>query len=182
MKRNQTLAAALADVAAVVGGLESKADTVLAIVKASGIRDLKAFNAAVKDAYAVNGWSSARGRPAKGAAKTTVAPTTVKQYVSRIRAAFRLGVPVATCKTFHTLRMAIRKAAPAPVVENADKRLAGIRLVKSDALIGAPFHDLTVVYEKVNRQQKAALANAVRDLVAKYRPAAQPQLVLAKAA
>ncbi len=182
MKRNQTLAAALADVATVVGGLESKADTILAIVKASGIRDLKAFNEAARAAYVENGWSSARGRPAKGAAKATVAPTTVKQYVSRIRAAFRLGVPVASCKTFHALKVALRKAAPAPVVENADKRLAGIRLVRSDSLIGAPFHDLTVIYEKCNRQQQSTIAREVRELVAKFRPSAQPQLVLAKAA
>ncbi len=78
-------AAALADALAVIArsstAIESKANAVLAILKTSGISDEKNFRAAVREAYAVNGWHTAAGRPAEGVKKASVPPT-VKQYVS----------------------------------------------------------------------------------------------------
>lgn len=184
-KRNgiPALTAALSAIAQDVEQLESRADAVLAIVKDSGIRDVKAFSAAVREAYKANGWNATAGKPAPGKRAQPV-PATVKQYVSTIRGAFRLGVNVAKMESFFKLRKVLRQARAAanPQLVVKDPRLAGLRLVKNASLIGAPFHDLTVVYEKLPKAAQKQLAGEVNELLRRYQPAAAPQLVLAKAA
>lgn len=176
------LAEALAVIATEGTTLESKADSVLAIVRTSGIRGEKEFSAAVREAYKANGWHVRAGAPKKGAAGKPV-PGTVKQYVSQVRRAFRLGIPVAGMKSFFKLRKAIREAAAKkrPAV-NADPKMAGLRLVKAGEMIGAPFHDLTVLYERAPRPVQRQLLGEVTSLVKRFSPAVAPQLVLAKAA
>jgi hypothetical protein len=49
-------------------------------------------------------------------------------------------------------------------------------------LTGAPFHDLTVLYEKSSRQVQGKIAAAVIALVREYKPTVAPVLVLQKAA
>lgn len=179
----QSLAAALAVIANESSTLENKADSVLAIVRQSGIRDEKAFSAAVREAYKANGWNVTAGAPKRGSSGKPV-PGTVKQYVSQVRRAFRLGVPVASMKSFFKLRQAVRtavaKRAPAPV--NRDPKMAGLRLVKAGEMIGAPFHDLTVLYERAPKPVQKQLLGEVNALVKRFSPAVAPQLVLAKAA
>lgn len=181
--RKQSLATALGELATTEDTINSRADAVLAIVKASGIRDGAAFNSAVREAYAANGWHTSPGKPSRGNRGSSV-PATVKQYVSLIRGAFKLGLNVGGFKTFHALRKTLKAArvAAKPRPVRQDSRLAGVRLVKSDELIGAPFHDLTVLYENLNRQQKAKLAAEVNKLVREYKPAAAPSLELVRAA
>lgn len=179
----KTLAAALAVIAVEENALASRADTVLAIVKDSGIRDEKAFSAAVRDAYKANGWHVTAGAPKRGASGKPV-PGTVKQYVSQVRAAFRLGVNVARMDTFHKLRKTLKeaRAAARPRPVKTDPKLAGLRLVKSGELTGAPFHDLTVLYERASKGVQRQLLGEVNGLVARFSPAVAPSLVLAKAA
>lgn len=182
-KKIPLLAAALAEMAQTEGTLESRADSVLSLVKSGGIRDGAAFNKAVREAYKANNWHSIVGRPGRGNRGTPV-PQTVKSYVSIVRAAFRLDLVVAHFKTFHALRKGVKAARvarqPRPVAR--DPRLAGLTLVKHDTLTGAPFHDLAVLYEKSSRQQRSRLLAEVNRLVREYRPAVAPVLTLQKAA
>ena len=179
----KTLAAALAVIAVEENNLESRADSVLAIVKGAGIRDEKAFSLAVREAYKANGWNATAGAPKKGNAGKPV-PGTVKQYVSQVRAAFRLDVPVGRMATFHKLRMAVKeaRAAARPKPVNADPKMAGLRVAHSNEFTGAPFHDLTVMYEKAPKGVQKQILGEVNELVRRFRPAVAPQLVLAKAA
>lgn len=180
------LTAALSAIAHDGEMLESRADAVLSIVKSSGIRDVKAFGAAVREAYKANGWNATQGKPKAGKRALLAVPATVKQYVSTVRAAFRLGVNVTKMETFHKLRKVLKQAradAAPQAVAVKDPRLAGLRLVKNGGgLIGAPFHDLTLIYEKLAKGQQKQLAGEVNELVRRFQPAAAPQLVLAKAA
>lgn len=178
----QTLAAALAVIGREEYTLESKADNVLAIVKSAGIRDVKAFNLAVREAYKANGWNVGAGKP-KGP-KLQAVPATVKQYVSRIRAAFNLELPIQSFRTFHQLRKALKDRAPRPATAANDPVMAGLRLTRQDELVGAPFHDLTAIYSKLDKARQTALVQSVNRLVRQYQSAApQLQLVpLAKAA
>jgi hypothetical protein len=178
------LAAAFSVIAADSSTLESKADHVLAIVRTSGIRDEKSFSVAVREAYKANGWNSRQGKPARGKRALQPVPATVKQYVSIVRGAFRLGINVLKMDTFFKLRKTLREAriAARPQAIPTDPRMAGLRLVKSNELIGAPFHDLTVIYEKSGKTQQRQIAAEVKALAARFQPAAAPALVLAKAA
>lgn len=179
----KTLPAALTALARADAGVTSRADEILAIVKSAGIRDGAEFNKAVRAAYAANGWHQAGGRPGKGSRGQPI-PATVKQYVSMVRRAFRLDLPVAGFKTFHALRKAIKEAGASsrkPPVRK-DPRMAGLTLVKAGTLTGAPFHDLTVLYANASRQEKAKIASEVNGLVQKFRPTVAPVLELRKAA
>lgn len=191
MRRKSKGIPALAEAFAVIGAeaskVESRADHVLAIVRTSKIHDEKAFSAAVREAYKANGWNVKPGKPKNGDAKGAV-PATVKQYVSTVRSAFRAGLEPWKAKTFHQLRKAVKAArlkAKPKLNGVADIRLEGVRLVKSDTLTGAPFHDLIVAYESINKQQRHALTTEVNAIVKKYTVAAvtaKPELVLLKAA
>lgn len=77
-----TLAAAFAALSEEGAALESVADSVLAIVKSDGMKDVKSFSTAVREAYKANGWNSKQGAPVLGAAKLERVPSTVKQHVS----------------------------------------------------------------------------------------------------
>jgi hypothetical protein len=167
------LAAALKAIATEGDALESKADTIIALV--APLKDLDQFNEAVKEAYTANGWNAGPGE--KGAGEGV--PPTVKQYISTIRAAFRLGVNVVKARTMGALRKAVKAARPAKVIEPADPKLAGLRLVKSGEIINAPFHDLVVLYEALNKQKQQQLAGVVQRLVRQFQPAAVTQLRLA---
>ncbi len=173
MKLSTKLARALSVIAAGEQTLETKADGVLAIV--AKIPDLSAFNTAVKEAYAANGWNAKPGE--KGAAATV--PATVKQYVSQVRAAFNLGVPVAKMKSMSALRKAVKAARPpaTPAVPK-DPAMKGLTLVKSGELTGAPFHDLVALYENLNKQKQVQLVGVVERVVRQFQPAA-PMLRLA---
>ena len=171
MKLATKLAHALSVIAAGEQTLETKASGVLAIV--AGIPSLEDFNAAVKDAYAANGWNAS---PGEKDAKATV-PTTVKQYVSTIRAAFKLDVKVAKQKTMSQLRKAVREARTPKAPVSKDPVLKGLTLVKSGELTGAPFHDLVALYENLNKQKQVQLVGVVERVVRQFQPAAAPTLL-----
>jgi len=172
-----TLAAAFAALSEEGAALESVADSVLAIVKSDGLKDVKAFSAAVREAYKANGWNAKQGAPVLGAAKLERVPPTVKQYVSQIRGAFRLGLNVGHFKNFHALRTALKAARVASrPVPKVDPRLGGLRLTGPAGLTGAPLHDLVVVYEALPKGQQSQMVGAVNRLVQQFRPAV-PQLL-----
>lgn len=173
----KNLAAALSVLARDGSVLDSKAENVLRILKAEKIKDLKTFNAEVREAYKANGWNAGAGRPKEGS-KLEPVPATVKQYVSSIRRAFRFKMQVLAYSSFYALRVDLKKEA-ARVRKprtNGPKELIGIRLANPEQLTGNMFHDLAVLYDALDRSRKpkmlAALARVQRDF-----SKAAPQLV-----
>lgn len=171
-----TLASILESVAQAGESVESKADSILSILKTAGVKDLEAFNEQVKAAYTANGWNSAQGNPGSNATGSNV-PATVKQYVSQVRAGFRLGLPMASFKTIHALRKAIKAKAPTAQEATDDPILAGVRVANRRSLIGAPFHDLAAVYSNLPKEKQARLVRAIKSLVTEY--GTKPHLRLA---
>jgi hypothetical protein len=179
-KKIATLAAAFAALSQDSAALETRADAVLAIVKRAGIRGEKEFSAAVRDAYKENGWNTRQGKPKAGAPVLARVPATVKQYVSAVRACYRLKLAVGRFESFHALRAALKTARAnraAPVI--TDPRMAGLRLVQASTMTGAPFHDLTVLYDKLPRSHQSKLVGAVNGLIRQFQPAAPELLKLA---
>jgi hypothetical protein len=182
----QIKATPLAEALAVIGKegteLEAKATQVLRIVRQSKIGDVKAFGAAVRDAYKANGWNGKPGKP-KAEEKADPVPATVKQYVSQIRAAFRLKLPVASYTSFYALREDLRKhrarkaAKVAKAVEAQPKEMLGIRLVEPEQFNGGPFHDLAVLYNALDRTRKPKLLAALARIKREFAMSA-PQLVV----
>lgn len=156
--------------------LESKAENVLKILKAEKIRDLKAFNLEVREAYKANGWNASAGRPKEGV-KLTPVPATVKQYVSSIRRAFRFKMQVLTYSSFYALREELKKEASKvrKPRTNAPKEMAGIRLQQPATLNGGIFHDLAVLYEALDRARKPRILAALERIRRDFSKAA-PQL------
>lgn len=168
--KTNALANALAVIAADGHAIESKADGVLGIVRMAGIKDEKGFSEAVKVAYLENGWHATRGKPAAGNRAESV-PATVKQYVSGIRAGFRLGIDVGKVKTFAALRSQIKagRASKRAVAEPGDARVMGLRLVQPAVMTGAPFHDLLVTYSHLEPKRQVMLVASVDRLLRDYK-------------
>jgi hypothetical protein len=185
VKGTVALAEALAAIATTTDTLESRADTILAIVKANGIRDAKAFRKAARAAYLENGWHARPGKPARGNGHKTPVPPTVKQYVSQVRAAFRFDLNVLAFKSFHALRKAVieaRLARKPKARGRRDPRLAGLKLIKGSELTGAVFHDAAVVYDGLDKARQAQMARAIVKVVEQFKAAAAPALELVKKA
>lgn len=180
----------LAAVLAVIGkegqALESRADAVLRIVKGLKIKDAESFNTAVRAAYKENGWNATAGKP-KAGTKVTPAPSSVRQYVSTIRSAFKQEIRIAACSSFYALRTEL-KAKRAEARAKAEKKLerktpelVGIRLAEPEQLTGAIFHDLAVIHQALDAARKPRMLSALERVKRDFSHAA-PQLVLAEAA
>jgi hypothetical protein len=163
--KKATLAATLAVIGREESELENQATAVLRVVRAQKITDLAGWSAAVRAAYKANGWNGKPGKPKAGNTAATV-PATVKQYVSQIRAAFRLKLPVSSYTSFYALREdlkkhAARKAARAVNAHDQRPELAGVRLIAPEQLTGAPFHDLAVLFNALDGKRKPMMLNAL---------------------
>ena len=179
--KQSTLAAVLAVIGKEEHELEAKATTVLRIVRAQKITDLKGWSAAVREAYKANGWNGKPGKPKAGTGKGAV-PATVKQYVSAIRRAFHLKLPVSSYSSFYALRADLRKKAERKAARNNGAvpqrpEFIGIRLTDSDALNGSPFHDLAVLHNALDKTRKSAMLGALERVKRQFAMAA-PQLVV----
>jgi hypothetical protein len=165
----KNLAAAFSVLARDSTVLESKAEGVLKILKAEKIKDLKSFNASVREAYDANGWNPGAGRPKADEKKREPVPPTVKQYVSAIRRAFRLKMMVLQYSSFSALRSDLKKEASKvrKPRTTGPKELHGIRLAQPEQMTGGTFHDLAVLYAALDRTRKpkmlAALERIKRD-------------------
>lgn len=169
MKPTKALANALAVIAVSCSAIESKADAVLNIIREAGIRDEKAFTTAIKAAYAENGWNTGAGRPRPGS-KLKIVPSTVKQYVSRVRAAFRAKLPVPRFKTFHELRKSLKTLNDSKNPAANDPVYMGLRIVQPAETNGAPLHDLAVTYGLLGKTRQAALLDDIAKLIKRYSP------------
>lgn len=178
------LAQALAQIATADGALASKADYILSIVKTSGLgKNLDSFNTAVREAYAANGWQTRPGRPDNNEPVKERVPVTVKQYVSKVRAAIRLSIGIDKMDTFGQLRSALAQAQALvrPTVPE-DPRLEGVKVAHAKELIGAPFHDLIAVYRQLPATKKSALAVSVTRLTRQFEAGARQLHLVQQAA
>lgn len=180
--KKSALAATLAVISSAEHELEAKATAVLRIVRSQRIGTLKEWGAAVRAAYKANGWNGKPGKPKAGNLAKPV-PGTVKQYVSAIRRAFRLKLPVSSYTSFYALRQDLRKRsekAARKMGSAAHRRpeFAGITLARPDELTGAPFHDLAALYGALDRTRKPMMLQAL-DRVKRQFAMAAPQLVVA---
>ena len=178
------LAAALAVIGKGANELDNQATQVLRLVRAEKINDLKGWSAAVRAAYKANGWNGKPGKPKAGAKKALAVPGTVKQYVSAIRRAFRLKLPVSSYSSFYALRQDLKartvKAAKrqAKVEAKQPLEMIGIKLRQPDTLNGAIFHDLTVLYQALDRSRKPKFIGALERIKREF-SGSVPQLVVA---
>jgi hypothetical protein len=173
------LAATLAVIGRESDAIEDKATMVLRIVRTQKIEDLKTWNKAVRVAYKANGWNSGPGKPKTGSTTKPV-PSTVKQYISAVRRAFRAGLLVSSYTSFRALRTELSEKfaqRKAKAVKAAPAELVGISLKQPDELNGSPFHDLVALYGALDRTRKPKMLGAVQRIVREFSSAA-PQLVL----
>ena len=179
-KTGAELGRALAEIAKEGDAVETRAERMLALVRSKGITDERSFSAAIRVAYRANGWRATRGRPKLDEKALESVPATVKQYVSSVRAAFRLGLDGRSMRTFSALRKAVAdaRAAKRTKARSKDPNLAGIHVLKDDRLTGAPLHDLAVVYESMQARQREALVRRIKTLVSEFKGAAAPNLRL----
>lgn len=172
VKRISGLARVLSEVATSGAAVEQVADGILGVVKQTGIRDLARFDEAIQAAYTANGWKATQGRPANGEqAPNGAVPRSVKTYVSEVRRGFRIGLRFGRISSFAELRMklaAARERKRLPRVKGPEE-LTGVKLSKPDALIGHPFHDLSVIYAALSPDQQAVLKKQVDRLCTHYK-------------
>ena len=186
MKIETRLARVFSAIAGDEHRIESTAAGILKILKAEGIADVDEFDVAVRAAYDANGWHTKQGRPANGVKKDEV-PSTVRTYVSWVRSAMRAGLRVARFDTFQDLRKALAKKTKHTVrggrqetAEGAVKipddiveSFRGVQVVDA-APNGGLFHDLAVVYVKLEPAERGLFGRQLNQLLGKYRSHAFP--------
>lgn len=172
------LAMVLVDIGRESEKVDSAAKGILSAIKQEGARSIEDFNAMVSAAYERNGWSTQVGRPTADAKQP--APHAVKLYVSLVRGAYRAGLDVATFDTISAMRVAMKEArnhASAPTPKAPE--LKGISISHENALNGALWHDVVVVWEHLEQDDKAELERRVRAVLKAFVKKAPPTLSVA---
>lgn len=182
MKIETRLARAFATVATCEQQMDTLAGGILAIVVEAKVRDLEAFDPLVRAAYAANGWNASPGRPSASSEAADV-PGTVRTYVTTVRRAFRLGIPVAGAKSFSNLRNLIRKhlekkrpkrrTSMRGVPEKVKLNFVGVELASANDVNGALIHDVGAVYAHLPAGQRNLFERQLRQLVERYLPHAK---------
>lgn len=173
------LAIVLVDIGRESERVESAAKGILSAIKQEGARGIEEFNAMVAAAFERNGWSSKAGRPTADA--KPAAPRAVKYYVSLVRGAYRAGLDVAGFESIGAMRTATEEAnrnhasAPAP----KPPELRGISVSHENALTGALYHDLIVVWDHLEHDDKAELERRLRAVLKSFVKKAPPTLSVA---
>ena len=161
------------------GRIEEVAKAILGAVKAAKAEKLEQFNDMVSEAYGRNGWSQKAGRPSLDSTDKA-APDAVKLYVSTIRAAYRMGIKVATFDTVGALRVEIKKQrqsqghSPTRAPE-----LRGITITSDNTFTGALWHDAVVLWDNLPEPDRVALEAKVRRLINQYTKVAPAELAQA---
>lgn len=153
--------------------LDSVAGGILAAIRDQHLDTLEAFNDAVKDAYAANGWNVSTGRPPKGS-KVKPAPTVLQTYLSTVRAAYRFDLDPGEYTAWRQLREAVKESRDAQRKEPEPTlpELRGLKIESDDRLTGSLLHDVVVVYEhapettreRMQRRLKRMLTEFQRDV------------------
>lgn len=160
--------------------IDDQAGKVLDIVRTNSITTEHAFRTQVAEAYEELGWRTTPGRPATEDGLHP-APKSVRQYVFEIRRAFKLRIKVAECRSLHEMRALVkekRERLHAHATGELHGAVAGLRVVQPDRFTGAYVHDLAVLYENLNKREKAELEDGIKRLLHKFAPKASQQLRL----
>lgn len=181
------IAQALAAVAEQGEKVESTAGGMLQSIRDGAIRTIEAYDEAVKKAYEVNGWHVRRGKPTDD---RRLVPGSVRTYVWELRAAFKDGLPVWTYKTFYEMRLA-RKKVTAPAAQGGGSRtqasagtetqsdlpaLVGVRMTNGTEPNGGLFHDMILLYMKLNTDARVLLERNLSRLLHRYQTELPPQV------
>lgn len=151
----------LSEVFAQIDKASAKLDTLSAQI-IDAIRDAKAhtldaFNELASQAYEENGWSRQSGRPTEGTSEKS-APPTIRNYVSTIRRAYKIGLKVHSFKTLRELRNAVRAAKQEDhEEEEKPSELIGVSIKAGNQITGALFHDLVVIWEHLSEDDRTAM-------------------------
>lgn len=182
MKPSNKLARVFASVAGAEQQMESTAAGILSIVRDAKIHDVKAWDAAVREAYKSNGWNARAGRPATGNDAVPV-PSTVRTYVTIVRRAIKAKMKLAKYTTFTALRVALAKKNGATshrgegdngkVPEEVAENFTGVRVIGSTDPNGALFHDLAAVFIHLPDEHRDVFGRQLSRLLHKYLPLAK---------
>ncbi|QMP23953.1 guanosine nucleotide pyrophosphohydrolase [Pseudomonas phage DDSR119] len=164
--------------------LDTLAGSVLDAARAAGAKTIEGFDKMVYEAYDKCGWSHRVGRPMEG---DVPAPKAIKVYVSTIRGAYRMSLPVLDMHSIDEVRKALAKAREharevkrldTPHPETPAPEMVGVQLEKGDKLIGAMFHDAAVLWENLPEAAKDEFGQKLQKLLEQYTKKAPPALRL----
>jgi hypothetical protein len=166
------LAQVLIEMATIADNLDSVAGRVLTAIKQANADTLEKFEALVDAAYKENGWQKGGGRPENGKAHTPV-PGMVKQYMSEIRVAYSIGLPVLDYTSIGVLREDIRKKRGEVLAANIagsprPQELKGVTVKTEGKLNGSLFHDLITVHGALSPADKTAMEKTLNATLKKY--------------
>jgi hypothetical protein len=157
---------------------ESTASQVLAIVKDEHITTVEKFDEAVRAAYEANGWNAGPGRPV-AESKADSVPSTVRTFVSWVRAAFHANLRITKFETFQELRKALGKTRDATgrggikIPDDVADIFRGVQLAEAKPN-GGLFHDIALVYVKLDSDHRGLFEKQLNRLLSQYRPRAFP--------
>ncbi len=148
--------------------MDSVAGKVFGALVEAKANTLDKFETLVAAAYAANNWQRGGGRPTEENEKV---PGAVKTYVSELKAAYILKLPVLSYSSLEVLRRDVRirrhKVAVAGVDGAKDPALAGVALSSDTKLNDAVFHDLCVVYLRLGKVQRSQMEQALQRVLKK---------------
>lgn len=159
--------------------LDNTASQILLTMRDASADTLDKFDVMVGDAYAENGWQRGGGRPKDGT-KIKPVPEVVRTYVSQIRAAYKLELKVLKYDSIRALREAVRLTRREALAEKREAEkdedteivsspeLVGVRVEGEGQLNGAVFHDLIVVREALDEEEKARLDASLERTLKKF--------------
>jgi hypothetical protein len=149
--------------------VEELASQILDAIKEAQADTLADFEEMVGDAYDANGWNRQAGRPADGATLLP-APMTVRNYVSWVRRAYKVGLAVPEFETLGELRRAVKesKVKPEPVQHDELAALRGVKMSKDAELIGAVVHDIGVVLTHLDQADQYEFEQRLQKLIKQF--------------
>lgn len=159
-------------------GVDEVAGKILSAIREASATTLDAFNEMTAAAFDKNGWSRRVGRPEPG---DVPAPSSVKVYVSTIRAAYRLSLAVPEFESIAELRKAV-KAARGELASSGRQghnapEMKGVKVDRPGALTGSLWHDAIVLWENLPESQQHKLEEAVKKLVERFTHKAPPAIL-----
>lgn len=117
----KTLAVVFVDLEEASEVVENVSRDFFQVLREEDVNDVEHLNRIAAEAYAANGYSMTRGRPAAGSTEKP-APDVIKQYLSYARRGFALKLDVKSYETMYKLKEAIAAPPAASAANDADKK------------------------------------------------------------
>lgn len=162
--------------------VDDLAAQILEAIKEYQADTLDDFNEMVGNAYEANGWSRQAGRPSEGSTMKP-APMTIRNYVSIIRKAYKLRLPVMEFLTLGELRTAIKdlriKAKASAIHTDELAAMRGVKIAKEEEMIGAVVHDIGVVMKHLDRDDQDDFEQKLQKLLRQFSKKAHMEVAIA---